>query len=152
MTKILRSHRVVLIARIRICVQKELDQLINVTREYTGKEIAERCGLDAARISEILSTNSTIALSENTLRKIIGGGFLKVDKILNTVNPQDKEEIEYINKFRIFEDQLVITSLERMGKHSVNVGKLMMMMVHLMDKGIDLEEFLGNKLAEIKKA
>ena len=151
MATITRKQRQQLLERVKDVIAKDLRDLINNKRDYSGKEIAERSGLDAARISEIvtLSPREPIALSETTLRKLIGGGFVTVDHLIAQVK-LDTEERAYLNKFRVYENPGIVLAVEYITAHGGNPGVILGRIVRMMKKGINVDEALDNILKTAK--
>lgn len=133
-----------LLERVRDVVALKLDQMIRVDQKYTGKEIAQNLGLDAARISEILSVTPK-PLSEQTLRKLIGGGVVNVQDILNKVNPT-AEEREYLSKFRAYEEPRLVKEVEEISLLGMDPATLLGKLRRLAKKGVDINATLDGLL------
>lgn len=149
MGNITKCQRVLLLSKIRMVIAKELNKIIYIKKKYTGKEIAERCKMDAARISEILSARETVALSESTLRKLIRGGFVRVSELITATEPLMQEEKDYISYFVIYENQRHEPGLESLRGSVADLMSKLNELNELLEKGINISSLIQGELAGI---
>lgn len=139
------SQRRELMEKLRVSTGKILYEIIRVKRDYTAREICGQIDMDPARISEIFAAkpNPKKPFSEKTLRKLIGGGFVRVKALLEKTELNAEEE-EFLKKFLVYEDPTIVSSVEFLRLTGYDVGSLLLQMVRLAKIGIDLKETLKN--------
>jgi len=147
MKEIGKRQRRELLARVRIVVANELHQIIKVRQEWTGKEIAQNLGLDPARISEIMAATPK-PFAEQTLRKLIGGGVVKVQDILNKVNPTP-EEADYLRRFRAYEDKSIVSEIDDLSQAGVDVAAVLKKIRQLNTAGVNPKDALDVLLKKL---
>ncbi len=146
--EITRRQKKDLLVKIRNVIARKLNLITKIKRTHTGKEIAEALCLDPARISEILSPKP-LPLAEATLRKLIGGGIVKVAEIVKKLNPTPKER-EYLSRFRTYEDQNIFTEINELSQEGIDVAALLKRIRTLQENGINVSDELDNLLSSVE--
>ena len=112
-----------LLKDVTIFVGKELSKLIE-SEEWTAKEIAQAVDVFPNRITEIRNfPKYERPIGEVTLKKLIRGGFVTVDKIKAGVKT-DQEDRRYLDDLRLHENpelEKKMNEVIRMGGDPVNI-------------------------------
>lgn len=137
---ITRKQKKELLVKIRDYTSTILQEIIKVKQDYTGKELAQKIGLDASRISEIIAANPK-PLSESTLRKLVGGGIIKASDIVANINPT-KEEAGYLRKFLAYENGKLTKGVDLLSQYGYDAADLLGKLATLAREGIDLNTIL----------
>jgi hypothetical protein len=143
-----KQERNIFLQKVRKYVAVALHDLTKIQGKYTNREIAERCRLNATRISEIFSTRN-VPLNEITLRKLIGGGFVRYKDIMKKVD-LTPEEKDYLRRFAPYEDGEYIREVEELSDMGCNAAVLLRKLKTLSKMGVDVDVALDSLIKSAK--
>ena len=116
---------------------------------YTRQDVGRICDIVPTRFSEILAFDYNDEQSKPTneavLRKLILGGFVTVDKIIEKASYTKKERM-YLEEFRLFENMTLVNNLNRIKNKGVNPELIVDLVLKLQNTGKNPVDILKNAL------